>query len=289
MATRKRPPLSNKRADYVDGRVSGRIVGEPLHYPAAPSDQYSKEMRRLIREMEKDYRAALLAKFDQVEGEDVAQDASMASQLRMRLNALKSKWVKVFTDRAPTLVSSMINRVDQSEQRSLSASLKQLSGGVTLKTDIMPAGLTEALTSSTNENVSLIKSIQQQFHTQVEGYVMRSVQPGGRGAADIKEGLTNQLGVNDRRATRIAIDQTRKITAAMNFERSKALGIKKFKWLHSGGSAEPRPLHKNTLNGKIFSYDDLPVIDEKTGERGLPGQLINCRCVSIPVLDWGDE
>jgi len=105
---------------------------------------------------------------------------------------------------------------------------------------------------------------------------MRSIQPGGRGAADIKEGLTNQLGVNDRRATRIAIDQTRKITTAMNYERSKALGVKKFKWLHSGGGAEPRPLHKNTLNGKIFSYDDLPVIDEKTGERGLPGQLINC-------------
>lgn len=288
MATRKRPPLSDSRAEYVDGRSSGRLVGEPLYYPAAPADQYGKEMRKLIREMNKDYREALLSKYDEVEEQQevAAEDVSMASQLRMRLNKLKDKWSKIFTDRAPAMVSSMINRVDQAEQKSLNASLKQLSGGFTIKTDIMPADLTEALTAATNENVSLIKSIQQQYHTQVEGFAMRSIHPGGRGAADIKEGLTNQLGVNDRRATRIATDQTKKITASMNYERSKALGIKKFKWVHSGRNAEPRPLHKNTLNGKIFSYDDLPVIDEKTGERGLPGKMINCSCVSVPVVEW---
>jgi len=185
MATRKRPHLSESRAEYVDGRSSGRLVGEPLYYPAAPADQYGKEMRKLIREMNKDYRESLLAKYAEVEEQQevAAEDVSMASQLRMRLNKLKDKWSKIFTDRAPAMVSSMINRVDQAEQKSLNASLKQLSGGLTIKTDIMPADLTEALTAATNENVSLIKSIQQQYHTQVEGFVMRSIQPGGRGAA----------------------------------------------------------------------------------------------------------
>lgn len=288
MATRKRPPLSEKRAEYVDGRVSGRLVGGPLHYPAAPADDYDKAMRRIIREMERAYRDELLSVHEQVlEGEEVAaMDASLASQLRIRLNTLRARFAKLFTDRAPEIVSSMIGRVDQSQQRILGASLKELSGGLTLKTDVMPAPLKEALTAATNENVSLIKSIQSRYHTQVEGIVMRSIQPGGRGAADIKDGLMRYKGVTERRAKIIATDQTRKVTSAMNYERSKALGIKSFKWQHSGGGKEPRPLHKNTLNGKIFSYDDLPVIDDKTGERGLPGQLINCRCVAVPVLDW---
>lgn len=53
----------------------------------------------------------------------------------------------------------------------------------------------------------------------------------------------------------------------------KSAGVKKFQWLHSAGGRDPRPLHINDypsgLNGGIFSFDDLPVIDEKTGERGI--------------------
>ena len=31
------------------------------------------------------------------------------------------------------------------------------------------------------------------------------------------------------------------------------------------------------MDGNICRYDDLPVIDERTGERrGIPGQAINC-------------
>jgi uncharacterized protein with gpF-like domain len=67
------------------------------------------------------------------------------------------------------------------------------------------------------------------------------------------------------------------------------IGIKKFKWRHSGGGAHPRPLHRNVLNGNIYSFDDPPVIDEKTGQRGFPGQLINCRCVMISVIEFDED
>ena len=66
----------------------------------------------------------------------------------------------------------------------------------------------------------------------------------------------------------------------------QGLGVKKFKWLHSMGGKEPRPLHKNVLNGNVYSFDDPPVIDERTGERGLPGVLINCRCRMLPVIEF---
>ena len=40
------------------------------------------------------------------------------------------------------------------------------------------------------------------------------------------------------------------------------------------------------LNGGIFDFDNLPVIDEKTGERGIPGQAINCKCRMRPIVEF---
>jgi uncharacterized protein with gpF-like domain len=33
----------------------------------------------------------------------------------------------------------------------------------------------------------------------------------------------------------------------------------------------------------------LPVIDPRTGERGIPGQAINCRCVMRPLVEFKGE
>jgi len=43
--------------------------------------------------------------------------------------------------------------------------------------------------------------------------------------------------------------------------------------------------NKKLLNGKKFSFNNLPVIDSKTGERGLPGQAFGCRCRMKPVVN----
>lgn len=280
MATRKRPPLTVKREEYVDGRAHGRLVGAPLAYNEAANIAYRKKLDALVRVMASDYQKELLATYSEV----MAQDSSLASQLRIRLNALQAKWAKFFRDRAPDIVKGMMNRVDQAEQRALGASLKDLSGGLTLKTDIMPAALKEAMTASIAENVNLIKSIQSQYHTQIEGIALRSIQPGGRGAAEIKEGLLRYKGVTERRANFIAEDQTKKIQNAMNVERSKALGITKGKWLHSGGGKEKRPKHV-AFSGKIFDLNDPPAIGDK-GQKVMPATEPGCRCTFTPVLDW---
>jgi uncharacterized protein with gpF-like domain len=36
----------------------------------------------------------------------------------------------------------------------------------------------------------------------------------------------------------------------------------------------------------VYSFDDLPVVDERTGETGIPGQAVNCRCTMSPVFDF---
>ena len=87
----------------------------------------------------------------------------------------------------------------------------------------------------------------------------------------------------------IARDQTRKVYNSVNRARMQEMGMRKFEWVHSGGANEPRPLHVS-YNGQVFDFDDPPIIDERTKERGFPGQAVNCGCVMRPVFVFeGDD
>ena len=144
----------------------------------------------------------------------------------------------------------------------------------------------EVMTASIAENVGLIKSISEKYLTDVQGAVMRSI-TNGNGLQDLIPALERHEGITRRRARNIALDQTRKAYNSLNKGRMEALGIKKFEWLHTGGSQNPREDHIE-LSGQIFSFDNPPVIDKRTGERGFPAQLPNCRCRMLPVITFGD-
>ena len=51
-----------------------------------------------------------------------------------------------------------------------------------------------------------------------------------------------------------------------------------------GDLARTRPDHRR-LNGKQFRWDDPPVVNPRTGERGHPGMDQHCRCYAEPVPD----
>jgi SPP1 gp7 family putative phage head morphogenesis protein len=134
--------------------------------------------------------------------------------------------------------------------------------------------------------VSLIKSIPEEYFAKVAGAVARSISS-GNGLQDLTAFFAEQDGVEARRAKNIAIDQTHKAYNGLNAERMKRQGVGKYEWVHSGGGLHPRPLHQS-YHGRIFSFDKPPVIDERTGARGIPGQAINCRCTMVPVIEFED-
>ncbi|AZD84999.1 Plasmid-related protein [Pseudomonas chlororaphis subsp. aureofaciens] len=242
-------------------------------------------MQRLIGQMLKAYRDEL--KKAMSDG-PITLDATVATMARRALTELKARFTRLFSIHSKTMIENLFGQIDQASKNGLKSSLRELSGGITLKTPSMPAALVEMMQASTTANVSLIKSIPAEFHAKIEGVVLRSIQPGGNGLQDVFEALSKQEGITQRRAKFIAEDQTRKVTTAMNSARMQSTGIKQFEWIHSGGGAEPRKLHLD-LDGQVFRFDDLPVIDERTGERGLPGQLPNCRCTMRPVLNFGED
>lgn len=59
-------------------------------------------------------------------------------------------------------------------------------------------------------------------------------------------------------------------------------GSEEFKWI-ANLDERVRDEHRK-LNGTIHRYDNPPIIDERTGTRGMPGEFYNCRCTFIPIF-----
>ena len=282
-----RPPLTKAR--QAEG---GTFKGTPLNPPLSTEARYRNDLERMIAQMrgetEREMRRlhATFGTMDAAQGWGL--DApSLASQARILTNALALKFQAAFARRARGLADQLARNVEGNSKTNLHASLKELSGGISLRTSVVTPRLREAVKATIAENVGLIKSIPQEYFQRIQGAVMRNI-TAGRGTAGILDTIERIGAVTTRRAALIARDQTSKATTAVNSARMSALGIRKFEWLHSSGGKEPRPLHVE-LSGQVFSLDDPPVIDDKTGERGLPGQLINCRCRMVPVVDFGSE
>lgn len=285
----KKIRLTKKRQAWAKPRQATLKGARLTPFSGAASAKLDASLMQLIKAMRKEYAREVRNLFTTHADEEsaLAMDASLASQARMLFNFLGKKWAQRFASRAVGMTERMIDGASMASKRDLGESLKKISGGITIPVPDMPGSLKEQITAATAENVGLIKSIQQQYHERISQLVLRSAATGGQGSAEIFEGIKHYDGLTEKRARLIAVDQTRKITTVMNVERAKSAGMKKWEWLHSGGGADPRKLHER-LDGQVFGYDNPPIIDERTGERGFPGQLINCRCTMVPVLELGD-
>lgn len=283
-----RPLLTKKRAAWADTRGGATFRGKKLNYNASTQDKYVKALQGLVKQMTAQTIREVKRLFEShaMDGTSLgAMDASnIASQARIVTNRLTAKFESLFGRKAKELAERMVAAADKNSKSALHMSLKELSGGLSLKTNLMNAQLKTITTATVAENVSLIKSIPAQFMQQVQGDVLRGITT-GQGLADIVPALEQYEGVTLRRARNIALDQTRKAYNNINKGRMEAIGVKRFQWVHSGGGQKPRELHIE-LDGEIFSFDDLPIIDERTGERGIPGQAINCRCTMVPVIEF---
>lgn len=262
-----------------------KLKGRPLTASAAVQTRYYASLRKMIDRMADITRREIERLYKRPSArEHFAEDESVASQARILLSALEERFSAIFDMPAKDIAASLADDVDRNSISTLRLSLKELSGGITLKTSVLTGELSEITKAVVAENVGLIRTIPAQYLNDVRGAVMRSITT-GNGLADLVPYLRDKHNVTLKRARFIATDQTRKAYAGLNKARLEKLGVKKYEWLHSGGGQHPRKLHQS-YSGKTFSWDDPPIIDEKTGERGHPGQLINCRCRAIPIIEF---
>lgn len=284
--------MAHRQIRIVRPVRSDVLSGTPLYPAASIAMQYNDTLQaaidRMIREVLREVENLFVTFAG--DGESWAMDASIASQARILSNGLRDKFAAIFARVAQPTAEKMAARADKDSGVKLGASLREMSGMMTLKVkDVFNDRLRDVVTATVAENVGLIRRVPEKYLDNIQGAVMRSIQS-GRGLADLRPEL-DKYGVQTKNwAKNVSLDQTRKAFMAINSERMQALGVKKFKWVHSQGSNHPREYHRKVLNGKIFSFDDLPYLDgPNKGERGLPGQAPFCRCVMRPVFEFDDE
>jgi len=283
--------LTKSRKKQVERNRTKVIKGTPLNYNAASEERYSKKLISLVRQMTAQTAREVekLFKEEHVK-EFFGQDRSVTAQARIVTNSLKKKFDQLFASKANGLAMGMINDADKTSSANLHASLKELSGGLSLKTTAITAPMKQIISASLIENVSLIKSIPAQYHNQIQGAVMRSITT-GNGLQDLVPALKKYENITMRRARLIAQDQTKKVYTNLNAGRMKAIGVDEYEWVHSSGALEPRELHLS-YSGRIFSLDDPPIIQYAKGSLpevyGKPGDLINCGCKMRPVIKFDE-
>jgi len=95
--------------------------------------------------------------------------------------------------------------------------------------------------------------------------------------------LIKEYNITKNKAKFIAKQEIGLFMSTMQQQEFTNYEVRKFRW-HTSQDSRVRSSHRK-LNKKIFTFDDLPVIDERTGQKGLPGQAFGCRCIMSPIFD----
>jgi SPP1 gp7 family putative phage head morphogenesis protein len=245
------------------------------------ADRYARGISKAFHAMHVDYAEQLR----------LAMEAGGGVQaMKELLDALKARWEAFFDATAPELAQRWAEQAAQSSLAITDSAIAVFAKGITLPAPKFSPEFTEKMSAAIEGNIGLIVSMRGVYQDEMQAVVMRAFTDPDGGAHKIFEEALRHYPKDAKfnvrkRAAFTAQFETAKITALVNKERCDDLGIEEFMWCHSAGSAEPRPDHV-AMDGKIFRYDDPPVIDRRTGQRGLPGTIFRCRCFPKPVFPF---
>lgn len=250
----------------------------PIRPSPAIEMAYKRKIEALIAEMNRSTMYWISAAFRK--NPPLAQDELPIRTITRTIDELRARWSKRFVEASIELAAYFSTQVRRRTDSALTHALKK--GGFSIRFK-MTRPMRDALGGIVHENVSLIRSIPERYLTQVEGMVARSVTT-GRDLKQLTHDIQQEFGVARRRAILIARDQNNKATANLQRVRQLELGVTEAVWVHSGGGKEPRPSHMKAGRDKVVFNLKEGWYDPDEGKHILPGELINCRCVSRPVI-----
>ncbi|QAS52816.1 phage head morphogenesis protein [Halobacillus litoralis] len=133
--------------------------------------------------------------------------------------------------------------------------------------------------SAVSENVSWIKSIDQEYHDKIQTIVVQGVRR-GKSINEMAAEITRASGVSKSRAKFIARDQSGSILGDLTRTRHTQAGIHRFTWKDSDDE-RVRDTHAD-LDGNVFTWKDGATVK---GRQIWPGTDYNCRCTADPVIE----
>jgi SPP1 gp7 family putative phage head morphogenesis protein len=106
----------------------------------------------------------------------------------------------------------------------------------------------------------------------------------GKTNENIIDYIQKEYNTTANKAVFLARQETSLLLTEYTSNKYKEMGVKYFQW-ETRQDDRVRDSHR-ALNGKTFSFDDLP--KNAKGESILPGQEYGCRCLMIPVIKTND-
>lgn len=303
-----KPPTQPPVITLAPGKVAqlqrhGKLTGRPLRHSVAIEARYVSDLVKLVNQMTAQVERAVLPilreaekeqgttdgfALDAISDDQKAANKKAASKAAAAIKKLQATFASMFSNRAHKIADGMFAAVTAESGAALNGTLSEMAGKLTVGMGFMDAPVGEIVRGGIAENIALIKSIPAQYMARVSGDLEAAALAGNNMTGLIGK-IQAASGITKRRAKNIALDQTRKAYNTINGARMAAAGVTKFEWVHSGGGQRPRHHHITPwpagLNGGIFELDNPPIIDPDTGERGLPGQAINCKCTMAPVIE----
>lgn len=259
------------------------IILKPVRPNEGIRAAYYKALHALIKQMCEEAQDKILNAYEDSPPLMAGDKLPSAIQIAI-IKSLVKRWHKRFDSAAQKLAEYYSQKIADRSDHVLKTVLDESGFSVKFTNTLE---IQDALDATIGEQVSLIRSIPQQYFSQIEGLVMRSV-TAGRDLAWLSENLRKRYRVTKRRAALIARDQNNKATAVITRVRQAELGITEALWLHSHGGKEPRRSHLANNRKRYMIATGWYDPDEK--EFIWPGTLINCRCNCasiIPALDDG--
>jgi len=250
--------------------------------PKIEAVQYFKELNKLSKAMRKDIKDELIPLLKSLE-KSYATDG-YADQISQAIRRLTLKYQNLTDIFGKTIAEKMVKSVSTKNEKNFNSLIKK-SVGVDLTSILVDEGLNDFLEAQTIKNVSLIKSIPDEYFKSIETTVMNGTANGLRWESIAREigGIKDISSVNGKLQNRIKLiarNETSNLNASINKKRQENLGITQFRW-ETSEDERVRSSHAK-LDGKVFDWDDLPTVD---GVKTSPGRPINCRCVAVPIIN----
>lgn len=174
----------------------------------------------------------------------------------------------LFADWAQALQLWHINRL---------ASQLTYATGIDLTTQLGGVDLT--IEDYLERNTALIRDISDQARGRISDIVFRGVS-NRTPTRDVAKEIAEATGLARKRALRVSIDQTVKLSAALDRQRQFELGVTQFVWKHSG-KLHYRPEHKER-DGKVFDWNS------DIGRNDPPGYQPFCGCRAQAHLEMDE-
>ncbi len=250
------------------------ILLKAIHPNSGVEQAYRAALDRLLRQVRDD----VLAVVELHKNQRPAPVALDSNPLADAVDQLMIQWIEKLSTLGEEVADDFVKQSARHYDWNLARQLR--AAGFTVRFQ-MTKFTQEALQASIGMNVGLIKSIPTEYLADVSKYVYEATSA-GFDAATLTHNLQHAYHIGRSRAKLIARDQTNKAHAVIEKARRKELGITKAIWRHSGGAKEPRPSHV-AANGKQFEIDKGMYLD---GEWVLPGEAINCGCISRSILEF---